>query len=67
MDRLLQSAAHRFAQLNSEQRWQVSALFWLSVGFVVHYLFFCIPQPFVIEAFWYFLCLCRLSMKESLW
>jgi len=49
MDRLFQSAAHRFAQLNSEQRWQVSALFWLSVGFVVHYLFFCIPQPFFIE------------------
>jgi hypothetical protein len=49
MDRLLQSVAHRFAKLDSEQRWQVSALFWLSVGFVVHYLFFCIPQPFFIE------------------
>ena len=49
MERLFQSVAHRFAQLNSEERWQVSALFWLSVGFIVHYLFFCIPQPFFIE------------------
>ena len=49
MDRLFQSVAHRFSKLNSEERWQVSALFWLSVAFVVHYLFFCIPQPFFIE------------------
>ena len=49
MDRLFQSVANRFSKLNSEERWQVSALFWLSVVFVIHYLFFCIPQPFFIE------------------
>ena len=49
MDRLFQSVANRFSKLDSEERWQVSALFWLSVAFVIHYLFFCIPQPFFIE------------------
>ncbi len=49
MDRLVQSAVSRFSVLKAEERWQVSALFWLSVAFVVHYLFFCIPVPFFIE------------------
>ena len=49
MDTLLQPLVQWFSKRTREERWQLSALFWLSVGFVVHYLFFCIPQPFFIE------------------
>lgn len=49
MDLLLQPLVRWFSAKSEEERWQVSALFWLSAGFVVHYLFFCIPQPFFIE------------------
>ena len=34
MERLFQSVAHRFSKLNSEERWQVSAL-----GCQLHLLF----------------------------
>ena len=49
MDTLLLPLVQWFSKQTQEERWQLSALFWLSVGFVIHYLFFCIPQPFFIE------------------
>lgn len=49
LDTVVWFGAKKMGQLSAEERWEFSALFWITMAFLAHYLVFCIAQPFYIE------------------